>query len=229
MTHPADAGFVPAHLGRHHAAAAPGRHRAPQVHRHEAERHESPPCGPRAMRGKMPYLVDLTITSRPRRSSGSLATRNRRQQLEGLFRGPLYDLGCASPSSSPRELPVQLRARERPITATGDVQPCVSVPLAAGNIREAFRRDLEELTRLPADSAATSSPTSGVRGPCGHLEYCAQPGRGAHGLGSYTGIDPVHLRAGRDRRTRSPTGARRPPPGPRWKARPSGRAPRVVR
>jgi radical SAM protein with 4Fe4S-binding SPASM domain len=140
----------------------------------------------------LPYLIDLTITARHDGSRGSLSTRIEREQLEGLYRGPLRDLAeraCYEPTEE--SFPCNCARGSVAVTATGDVQPCISVPWRAGNVRE---QPFAEIWR--------SSPVfEQIRGfkmadykscaPCDHKGYC-QRSRGAAftASGSYTGVDP---------------------------------------
>jgi radical SAM protein with 4Fe4S-binding SPASM domain len=140
----------------------------------------------------LPYLMDLTITSRHDGTRGSLETRIDRGQLEELFRGPLYDLGLRKPHEYTEEnFPCNCARGNVGITATGDVIPCVSVPWPAGNVRE-----------QPFAEIWKSSPVfQKIRGlkiadyeqcaPCDHHKYCKR-NRGAAltASGSYTGVDP---------------------------------------
>jgi radical SAM protein with 4Fe4S-binding SPASM domain len=138
------------------------------------------------------YLVDLTITSRHDGSTGSLATRVDRTQLEGLYRGPLRDLAMLVPRA-PTEgnLACNCARGNLAVTATGDVHPCVSVPWKAGNVRE---QSIAEIWK-------TSTVFEQIRGfkladykqcaPCDHKAHCGR-GRGPAftASGSYTGVDP---------------------------------------
>jgi radical SAM protein with 4Fe4S-binding SPASM domain len=140
----------------------------------------------------LPYTMDLTITSRHDGTHGSLQTRIDRDQLEALYRGPLADLAIRTPQQFTDEtFPCNCARGNVCITSTGDVQPCVSVPWAAGNIRE-----------QPFAEIWKSSPVfQQIRGlkiadyehcaPCEHQGYCRR-NRGAAltASGSYTGIDP---------------------------------------
>ncbi|HEY2730549.1 MAG TPA: radical SAM protein [Polyangia bacterium] len=138
------------------------------------------------------YLMDLTITSRHDGTHGSLETRIDRSTLEQLYRGPLRELGRRDAIEPTEEsFPCNCARGNVAITATGDVQPCISLPWAAGNIRE---QPFAEIWR--------SSPVfQQIRGlkmadytqcvPCDHRRHCSR-NRGAAltASGSYTGVDP---------------------------------------
>jgi radical SAM protein with 4Fe4S-binding SPASM domain len=140
----------------------------------------------------IPYLVDMTITSRHDRTQGSLATRVDRDTMEQLYRGPLRDLALRGKSrTTERSFACNCALGNVAITATGDVQPCVSVPWNAGNVRE-----------QPFAEIWKSSPVfQRIRGlkisdyehcaPCDHKDHCMR-NRGAAltATGSYTGVDP---------------------------------------
>jgi radical SAM protein with 4Fe4S-binding SPASM domain len=174
--------------------------------------------------------MDLTITSRHDGTNGSLETRIDRSTLERLYRGPLRDLGHRDAFEPTEEsFPCNCARGNVAITATGDVQPCISVPWAAGNIRE---QPFAEIWR--------SSPVfQRIRGlkmadytkcvPCDHRAYCAR-NRGAAltSSGSYTGVDPfvcataeiVHALSDQRAAERSALpGAREPAAGPQVKVR----------
>jgi len=138
-----------------------------------------------------PYMIDLTITSRHDGSTGSLATRVDRAQLEALYRGPLGDLAVTRVRSTEDNFPCNCARGNVAITATGDVLPCVSVPWTAGNVRE----------QPFAEIWARSPVFERIRGlriadyehcaPCDHRDYCKRNrGAAVTASGSYTGIDP---------------------------------------
>ena len=154
--------------------------------------HEAEAMRAQAAERGLHYLMDLTITSRHDGTHGSLETRIDRSTLEQLYRGPLRDLGHRDAFEPTEEsFPCNCARGNVAITATGDVQPCVSVPWAAGNVRE---QPFAEIWR--------SSPVfQQIRGlkmadyakcvPCGHRAYCARNrGAAVTASGSYTGVDP---------------------------------------
>jgi radical SAM protein with 4Fe4S-binding SPASM domain len=138
------------------------------------------------------YLMDLTITSRHDGDVSSLDTRVTRDQLDDLYRGPLRDLVFTGAREVTEEsFPCNCARGNCAISARGDVFPCVSVPMAAGNIR---RQPFKEIW-------ATSPVFQRIRGlqiadyaqcaPCPHKAHCSRD-RGAafNASGSYTGVDP---------------------------------------
>jgi radical SAM protein with 4Fe4S-binding SPASM domain len=138
------------------------------------------------------YLMDLTITSRHDGDASSLATRVTPEQLEALYRDPLRDLVIKGARPVTEEsFPCNCARGNVAISARGDVFPCISVPLAAGNVR-----------RQPFAEIWSHSPVfQRIRGltiadypkcaPCPHQAHCSRD-RGAafNASGSYTGVDP---------------------------------------
>jgi radical SAM protein with 4Fe4S-binding SPASM domain len=81
------------------------------------------------------------------------------------------------------------------ITVTGDVQPCISVPWSAGNVRE---RPFIDIWRY----APVFQKIRGLRiadypacAPCPDKSFCSRNrGAGYTHSGSYTGVDPFVCR-----------------------------------
>ena len=138
------------------------------------------------------YLVDLTITSRHDGDGSSLATRVTRDQLETLYRGPLRDLVPTGARAVTEEsFPCNCARGNVAISARGDVYPCVSVPLSAGNIR---RQSFQEIwTMSPVFQRIRGLKVADYEAcaPCPHKAHCSHD-RGAafNASGSYTGVDP---------------------------------------
>ena len=141
-----------------------------------------------------PFSVDVTVTARHDGTRGSLDTRVDAGQLEALYRGPLRPLvrvGPARPVSS-EEWACNCARGNCAITAQGDVLPCISVPLVAGNLRE---RRFAEIWR----SAPVFQRIRGLRledypqcAPCPHKSWCThERGAAVTYSGSYTGTDPL--------------------------------------
>ena len=141
-----------------------------------------------------PYSIDLTVTARHDGTDGSLGARIDHDQLVTLSRGPLRPLLPAGrrPPPPAESFNCNCARGNCAISATGDVYPCVSVPWAAGNVRE---RPFAEIWR---DSPVFKR----IRGltlddftkcaPCPHRAYCSHD-RGAAFTatgGDYTGVDP---------------------------------------
>jgi radical SAM protein with 4Fe4S-binding SPASM domain len=141
-----------------------------------------------------PFSLDLTVTARHDGTRNSLATRVDERQLEELYRGPLRPLvrlGPRPPVTS-EEWSCNCARGNCAITAQGDVLPCISVPLVAGNIRE----------QPFAEIWASSPVLRRIRGlrledyqqcaPCPHKSYCTRErGAAVTYSGSYTGTDPL--------------------------------------
>jgi len=139
-----------------------------------------------------PYLLDVTVTARHDGTRGSLAMRIGEDELAALYRGPLRDLiPKGNHTVDEAAFPCNCARGNCAISVRGDVFPCVSVPWAAGNVRE---RPFGEIWR--------GSPVfERIRGlkiadypacaPCPDKAFCSRD-RGAayNASGSYTGTDP---------------------------------------
>jgi len=142
------------------------------------------------------YLVDVTITPRHDGTRGSLGVRVSEEQLAALYRGPLRDMLPKRPQSTAGDAFHCNCARGNcAISVSGDVQPCVSVPWPAGNVRE---RPFAEIWRY----SPVFQKIRGLRvadypacAPCPDRPYCSS-NRGAafNHSGSYTGVDPFVCR-----------------------------------
>jgi radical SAM protein with 4Fe4S-binding SPASM domain len=156
--------------------------------------HETAAMMADAERRGFPFSIDLTVTARHDGNRNSLDTRVDLAQLEGLYRGPLRPLlrlGPARPITS-EEFACNCARGNCAITSYGDVLPCISVPLVAGNIRE----------RPFAEIWADSPVFQRIRGlrledyaqcaPCPHKSHCTRErGAAVTYSGSYTGTDPL--------------------------------------
>jgi AdoMet-dependent heme synthase len=140
------------------------------------------------------YGVDLTVTARHDGDPGSLAVRIDRAQLEQLCRGPLQKhlyLGPERPVTS-STFACNCGRGNCAITAQGDVQPCIAVPLVAGNVRQ---QPFAEIWRAsPVFQRLRGLRLEDYRecAPCPHKSWCTRE-RGAAFTysGSYTGTDPL--------------------------------------
>ena len=139
-------------------------------------------------------MIDRTVTARHDGTRGSLDNRVEVGQLEGLYRGPLRKLvrvGPARPVTS-EEFACNCARGNCAITAQGDVLPCISVPLVAGNIR------LQSFAEIWASSPVFQR-IRGLRledyqqcAPCPHQSHCTRErGAAVTYSGSYTGTDPL--------------------------------------
>jgi len=138
------------------------------------------------------YLVDTTITSRHDGTHGSLATRLESGQLEDLYRGALADLVPAGPHPVTDDRFACNCARGNcAISATGDVMPCISVPWAAGNVREQPFIDIWRGSPVFQRIRGLRLADYPSCAPCPDKPYCTR-NRGAAltASGSYTGVDP---------------------------------------
>jgi AdoMet-dependent heme synthase len=138
------------------------------------------------------YMIDTVITSRHDGTHGSLETRLERAQLEGLYRGPLRDLASRGRRVTTEEsFPCNCARGNLAVTAKGDVQPCVSVPLKAGNVREASIAELWKSAPVFQQIRGYKLGDYASCAPCDHKDYCRRNrGAAVTATGSYTGIDP---------------------------------------
>lgn len=138
------------------------------------------------------YMIDLNITARHDGTTGSLATRISEAQLEELYRGPLNDLVPRRTGAMAEEdFPCNCARGNCAISATGDVYPCVSVPLAAGNVRAQSFQQIWQSSAVFQRIRGLKMADYPSCGPCSHKTHCTRD-RGAAftASGSYTGIDP---------------------------------------
>jgi radical SAM protein with 4Fe4S-binding SPASM domain len=138
------------------------------------------------------YMVDLTITARHDGSTGSLSTRVDGDQLERLYRGPLHDMiARGGREISEEDFPCNCARGNCAISARGDVYPCVSVPMAAGNIRKQRFQDIWRESPVFQRIRGLAMKDYAQCAPCDHKAFCSRD-RGAayNASGSYTGVDP---------------------------------------
>jgi radical SAM protein with 4Fe4S-binding SPASM domain len=143
---------------------------------------------------QVPYGVDMTTTVRHDGDRSSLSQRLSREQLDQLLRGPLRDYlpRRRARAGSDAAFACNCARGNCAITARGDVQPCISVPLVAGNLRD---RPFAEIWRdskvfnMIRDLRIADYPACA---PCPHQGHCTRD-RGAAFTysGSYTGTDPL--------------------------------------
>lgn len=144
-----------------------------------------------AARG-LPTLIDLNITGRHDGTDGSLALRCTDQQIAALYAGALADLA----PQAPREIdeatfPCNCARGNCAISARGDVQPCISVPWAAGNVREQPFAEIWRGSPVFQQIRGLKMADYPGCGPCPDKGFCSRD-RGAayNASGSYTGNDP---------------------------------------
>lgn len=159
-----------------------------------ANAHEVPAMRAQAEARGLPHGFELTITPRHDGTAGSLTQRIERDQLAALVRGPLRDKqlsGCER-SFTDEQWACNCARGNCAVTATGDVQPCMSVPLVAGNVR---RQPFAEIWR----ASPVFQQIRGLRladypqcAPCPHKSWCTRERGAAYTYsGSYTGTDPL--------------------------------------
>lgn len=137
---------------------------------------------------------DPTVTGRYDGTSGSLATRVDPVTLEALYRGPLRERlqagrGKADPTDD--EFKCNCARGNAAVSATGEVYPCISTPLRAGNIREQGFGEIWE--RSPVFQWIRGLRVADFKtcAPCGLKAWCRRsPGPAYLVTGDYTGVDP---------------------------------------
>jgi len=143
------------------------------------------------------YLVDVTITPRHDGTRGSLEMRVSDDQLADLYRGPLRDLlpTGTKPMTDDR-FACNCARGNCAISAKGDVHPCVSVPWAAGNVREQRFIDIWQTSPVFQKIRGLRIADYEACAPCPDKAYCSR-NRGAafNYSGSYTGTDPFVCRS----------------------------------
>ena len=141
-----------------------------------------------------PFSVDLTVTARHDGGRGSLETRVEPGQLEELYRGPLRPLvriGPRPPVTS-ASFACNCARGNCAITAHGDVLPCISVPLVAGNIRERPFAEIWASSPLFRQIRELRLEDYPACAPCPHKAHCShERGAAVTHSGSYTGTDPL--------------------------------------
>jgi AdoMet-dependent heme synthase len=139
-----------------------------------------------------PYMLDLTITSRHDGTGGSLAMRIDRDQLDGLYRGPLQDLiPSGGRPVTEAAFPCNCARGNCAISSRGEVYPCVSVPWSAGNVRQQPFIDIWRASPVFERIRGLRIADYPSCAPCPDKGYCSRD-RGAayNASGSYTGTDP---------------------------------------
>lgn len=138
------------------------------------------------------HLVDVTITPRHDGTRGSLAVRITEAQLAELYRGPLRDLLPKGPAEiTDANFRCNCARGNCAISVTGDVQPCVSVPWSAGNVRERPFIDIWRYSPVFQRIRGLRVADYESCAPCPDKPYCSgNRGAAFNYSGSYTGIDP---------------------------------------
>jgi radical SAM protein with 4Fe4S-binding SPASM domain len=139
-----------------------------------------------------PYLLDLTVTARHDGTEGSLAMRITESQLAALYEGPLRDLiPGGNRAVDEAAFPCNCARGNAAISARGDVFPCVSVPWAAGNVRQQPFGEIWRRSPVFARIRGLKIADYPACAPCPDKPFCSRD-RGAayNSSGSYTGTDP---------------------------------------
>lgn len=139
----------------------------------------------------VPFMVDLTITGRHDGSTTSLASRIGPVELERLYRGPLRGLVPSGRAVQASEWACNCARGNCAITATGDVQPCISVPLVAGNVRQQGFAEIWKSAPLFQRIRGLELHDYPSCAPCPDKDYCSRSrGAAVTASGEYTGTDP---------------------------------------
>ncbi len=145
-----------------------------------------------AARRGLTYGIDTTITGRYDGTDGSLATRLDIPRLKELYRGPLRPHLSRRPADpTDDEFKCNCARSNCGIFSSGDVSPCIAVPLAAGNVRRRSFREIwrtSPLFRRIRELRVADFPSCA---PCELKSWCRRsPGPPSALHGDYTGIDP---------------------------------------
>lgn len=157
-----------------------------------ANAHEMAAMRALAERHDFPYLVDVNITSRHDGTTGSLAMRVDDAQLEELYRGPLGDMVATNPQAIGESgFRCNCARGNCAISAHGDVYPCISVPWAAGNVRERPFLDIWRSSPVFERIRGLKLTDDAACLPCPDKPFCSRSRSAAfNASGNYTGIDP---------------------------------------
>jgi radical SAM protein with 4Fe4S-binding SPASM domain len=143
-----------------------------------------------------PILIDVTVTPRHDGSRGSLGVRVTEEQLADLYRGPLRDMLPKKPAEiSDANFRCNCARGNCAISVTGDVQPCISVPWSAGNVRDRPFIDIWRYSPVFQKIRGLRVADYESCAPCPDKPYCAgNRGAAFNHSGSYTGVDPFVCR-----------------------------------
>ncbi len=145
---------------------------------------------------QVPFGVDMTTTVRHDGDRSSLSQRLSRAQLEELCRGPLRSFlpsGSGRPrATSDAAFACNCARGNCAVTARGDVQPCISVPMVAGNLRDRPFAEIWRDSKVFQLIRSLRIADYEACAPCAHQSHCTRD-RGAAFTysGSYTGTDPL--------------------------------------
>ena len=159
-----------------------------------ANAHEAAAMKAQAEERGLHYNMNLTVTARHDGERDSLNLRVDGAQLEALVRGPLRDGEDRprQPTFTDARWACNCARSNCAVTARGDVQPCIGIPMSAGNIR---RQPFADIWR----DAPLFRSIRGLRladypscAPCPHKAWCTRDRGAAYThSGSYTGTDPL--------------------------------------
>jgi radical SAM protein with 4Fe4S-binding SPASM domain len=135
--------------------------------------------------------VEINTCLHPRHTGdlGVLARRAPLPKLERAYRGPLRP--TLPDGATPHELVCNCARSNCAVAASGDVYPCISVPMRCGNVLERpFERIWEESPQLLRLRSLTPSDFRACE-PCPLRSTCRRrPGPAYVLTGDYTGVDP---------------------------------------
>jgi radical SAM protein with 4Fe4S-binding SPASM domain len=189
--------------------------------------HEVAAMRAQATEHELPYIIDVNITSRHDGDRTSLDTRISLEQLETLYRGPLSNLVKTEPRPIAEEDFYCNCARSNvAITSTGDVQPCMSVPWMAGNVRETPFGEIWKSSAVFQRIRGLKMADYAKCAPCGDKDYCRRDRGVAYtATGDYTSADPFTCATAdlshrlSDERVAARASGAAPAPGPEVPAR----------
>jgi AdoMet-dependent heme synthase len=159
-----------------------------------ANAHQAEAMKAQAEERGLPHDMNLTVTARHDGARNTLGLRVDQAQLEALVRGPFQDRQDRHQQApfTDDDWACNCARANCAVTARGDVQPCIGIPMSAGNVRcQPFAEIWRDapLFRWIRGLRLADYPSCA---PCPHKAWCTRD-RGAaytHG-GSYTGTDPL--------------------------------------
>jgi radical SAM protein with 4Fe4S-binding SPASM domain len=139
-----------------------------------------------------PWSVDTTITGRYDGTRGSLNTRVDPATLEALYRGPLRgQLALRKPDPTDDEFKCNCARGNGAVSSTGEVYPCISTPLRAGNVREQPFLEIWKNSEVFRKIRGLRLEDFKTCAPCGLKTWCRRsPGSAVLLHGDYAGVDP---------------------------------------
>ena len=138
----------------------------------------------------LPFLIDATVTQRHDGTAGSLAARIAPADMAALYAGPLRAF-VPKGDFEESQWACNCARGNCAITSKGVVQPCISVPWNAGNIRELSFAAIWKTSPVFARIRGLKLQDFPTCSPCENKGYCMRS-RGASYTysGEYTGVDP---------------------------------------